>query len=195
MLAKVTKEQLIQKSIKKFGLKFNFDKFIMKGMKIPSIFICLKHGEFSLKLEYHLNSKFGCLKCGIESSESAKHKTHCGFCKKLVLIKDRWTSSNGKTVLFHVDCKRIYERRQNIKKTYNISFDEYLDIFKKQNNKCDICKKELELYSQLTHLDHCHVSKKVRGILCSNCNRLLGSAKDNIDILKESINYLIKNSD
>lgn len=195
MLKKITKEQFIEKSIKKFGFKYNFDKFIMRGMKMLSLFICLKHGEFLLKLEYHMNSKFGCLKCGIESSESAKHKTHCKFCKKLVLIKDRWTSSNGKTVPFHINCKKIYERKQSIQKTYNITFEEYLQMFENQEHKCDICKKELDLYSQFTHLDHCHESEKVRGILCNSCNRLLGSAKDNISVLKEAINYLEKNLD
>ena len=33
-------------------------------------------------------------------------------------------------------------------------------------------------------------TNKIRGLLCSNCNRGLGHFKDNIDILKSAIKYL-----
>jgi len=39
-------------------------------------------------------------------------------------------------------------------------------------------------------VDHCHNTNKVRELLCSACNILLGKAKDNISILQSAINYL-----
>lgn len=39
-------------------------------------------------------------------------------------------------------------------------------------------------------LDHCHDSKKFRGILCMHCNSLLGYGKDDPDILAGAIEYL-----
>jgi hypothetical protein len=44
-------------------------------------------------------------------------------------------------------------------------------------------------------VDHCHSSGKVRGVLCNPCNNVLGTAKDNIDILKAAITYLEINGD
>lgn len=195
MLSKITKEELVSRCQKKYGTKFSYEKLVLKGMKVLSVFTCLRHGDFSIWLEYFLRNRYGCLKCGMEKANDFKKMFHCRLCKKLLLIKDRWISLTGKHILYHVLCKRMYERKQSIEKTYNISFEQYLQMFSDQQNKCKICNKDLELYNNHTHCDHCHISGKVRGILCSNCNKMLGSAKDNIDILQQAINYLKESLD
>lgn len=51
---------------------------------------------------------------------------------------------------------------------------------------CEICKKSnLKLCK-----DHNHLTDTSRGLLCSNCNLLLGHAKDDIDVLEGAIEYL-----
>ena len=40
------------------------------------------------------------------------------------------------------------------------------------------------------NVDHCHITNKVRGLLCHDCNRALGLLKDNTSILSSAINYL-----
>lgn len=42
------------------------------------------------------------------------------------------------------------------------------------------------------HIDHCHSTGKIRGLLCGRCNTMLGLAKDDPDILVRAINYLAK---
>ncbi len=60
----------------------------------------------------------------------------------------------------------------------------------KQGGHCAICgKHEYELKSGLV-IDHDHHTKKVRGLLCYNCNMLLGHAWDSTIILKRAIKYL-----
>jgi Recombination endonuclease VII len=44
--------------------------------------------------------------------------------------------------------------------------------------------------TQDKHVDHCHKTNKVRGILCNGCNIGLGSFKDDINLLKNAIKYL-----
>jgi len=46
--------------------------------------------------------------------------------------------------------------------------------------------------SKLTHLDHCHKTGRIRGVLCNNCNTGLGKFYDDIELLKTAINYLQK---
>lgn len=60
-----------------------------------------------------------------------------------------------------------------------------------QNNSCYICN---EILSKRAFVDHCHSTGKIRKLLCNNCNLALGNAKDNIEILKNMINYLEEHS-
>jgi hypothetical protein len=39
-------------------------------------------------------------------------------------------------------------------------------------------------------VDHCHTTGAIRGLLCHNCNRALGLLKDDINVIKNAINYL-----
>lgn len=79
--------------------------------------------------------------------------------------------------------KRKYE--------FNITKEEYYKILLKQNNSCAICKKTHDSDShKRMHIDHNHVSKKIRGLLCFTCNVGLGLFKDNITVIKNAIEYL-----
>lgn len=40
------------------------------------------------------------------------------------------------------------------------------------------------------HVDHDHATGKVRGVLCFNCNSILGHARDNPQVLRDLIKYL-----
>jgi hypothetical protein len=51
--------------------------------------------------------------------------------------------------------------------------------------KCEICGSVHRL-----SIDHCHARNQIRGLLCDNCNNLLGRSKDSISILKHAIKYL-----
>lgn len=39
-------------------------------------------------------------------------------------------------------------------------------------------------------VDHCHTTGKVRGLICSACNSVLGYSRDNIKTLENTITYL-----
>jgi len=79
--------------------------------------------------------------------------------------------------------------KRKIERRYKISFKEYEKLLKDQENKCLICKKEF-IDSKHTHIDHNHTTNEVRGLLCHKCNSILGYSEENIEILKEAINYL-----
>lgn len=78
-------------------------------------------------------------------------------------------------------------RKSQLKTYYGITEEDYERMFKEQEGKCAICgltsKKKL-------NIDHCHISGKVRGLLCWNCNIGLGYFKDNLENLQNAIKYL-----
>jgi len=70
-------------------------------------------------------------------------------------------------------------RERNLRKNYNMSPEEYVELLEKQNGVCAICKTDESGHNMTEHLlvDHDHITGKVRGLLCCNCNWLLGKAK------------------
>jgi hypothetical protein len=83
-----------------------------------------------------------------------------------------------------------YRRACAINHHYGISYDQLLELYKKCNNRCSICGIEEKDIKGKLHVDHCHDTGKIRGLLCKNCNVALGHFKDNVDLLKKAINYL-----
>lgn len=85
--------------------------------------------------------------------------------------------------------KNIY-----LKKSYNIGIDEYLELLHKQGGVCAVCGKleSMELHGKVAALavDHNHETGKVRGLLCSQCNKGLGGLGDSIELLEKAIAYL-----
>lgn len=83
---------------------------------------------------------------------------------------------------------RASEQRRRLKR-YGLTYDEYLKILEQQNHSCAICNITTS-GTREWHVDHCHITGKVRGVLCHNCNLLLGHSKDNVKILQKAIQYL-----
>lgn len=84
-------------------------------------------------------------------------------------------------------------RSSYMKMNYGITLDERNKLLEIQAFKCAICQCELEPHGTLTHTDHCHTTGKVRGILCTNCNRGLGHFKDSVEFLRAAIEYITHN--
>ncbi|MEK6881646.1 MAG: endonuclease VII domain-containing protein [Nanoarchaeota archaeon] len=89
-----------------------------------------------------------------------------------------------------------YYRKRDLKKKYGIDIIKYNEISKKQKNVCAICvnsEKDKDYKTKIIRqlaVDHNHETGKVRGLLCSKCNKALGLFKDNIEILEKAIKYL-----
>lgn len=57
-----------------------------------------------------------------------------------------------------------------------------------QDGRCKICGGIL--LGSNAHVDHCHVTGKIRGILCGPCNRGLGLFRDSVTALRQAAIYL-----
>lgn len=88
-----------------------------------------------------------------------------------------------------------YYRNLNLKRNYNISLDDYNSMLEGQNGRCLGCNIfHTDSARGRFHVDHCHTTGKIRGLLCHNCNTALGLVKDNVDTLSMLISYLKTNS-
>src|SRR5215470_12521045 len=90
---------------------------------------------------------------------------------------------------FRAKClaRNAKERRANHLKCYGMSLLEYQLRLMLQNGVCAICNKKP---NGLLCVDHCHVTGKVRGLLCRKCNSALGFYDDDPKLAQAGADYL-----
>lgn len=146
-----------------------------------------------------------CLKCGEEKvdSEFRKRKAskdgldyYCKTCcksfskdmdkEKRKIYDSKYYSLNKKNILKRL--KTTYSKEKSrIKnfRNYGLTVEAYNSMILYQEGKCAICGEETNLV-----IDHCHLTSKVRGLLCNLCNTGLGLFKENKNSLRRAIEYL-----
>ena len=105
-----------------------------------------------------------------------------------------WREENIDKVRAYRKQNRAKHYRQEVMRKYGVDegwFDEQL---KKQGGMCECCNRKFAWGDKQTtpHVDHCHQSGEVRGILCNRCNSVLGLSKDDPNLLSTLAEYLRK---
>lgn len=66
-------------------------------------------------------------------------------------------------------------RWYRIKKTYGLTREQWFAILEDQKGCCFLCLRDIKKIkksgSKYLTVDHCHLTGKIRGLLCSNCNQ------------------------
>ena len=89
------------------------------------------------------------------------------------------------------DSKKGRKRRANLWAQYRLTPEDYDLMLHFQGGGCKICGSEdPKMRSPAFHVDHCHKTGKVRGLLCGPCNVGLGAFSDNIGTLEAAVRYL-----
>lgn len=144
-------------------------------------------------------AKFGITKRKLKSGEVKEYvDCTCMVCRRKVHLDKpgkreihragttRWRKANADQI-----------REQNLRK-YGLSISEYNQMRERQNYSCPICglhesevqQGKAKKYEHALHVDHNHTTGKVRGLLCINCNNLIGKAKESESILLSAVEYL-----
>lgn len=112
---------------------------------------------------------------------SSEKKT--AYCKK---VKDYTNALSTKRK------QKIKDDARNnmLLREYGITQKDFLAMLESQDFKCVLCGGDIADGGQKTHIDHCHETNIVRGVLCSNCNQGLGLLKDDPTLFKRSKEYL-----
>jgi len=128
---------------------------------------------------------------------------NCPVCKTDKSLDQYW-----KGQYCCIDCQKEKKKKywasrqpkkrleQHLKYKYGVTHKEFLEVWQLQKGCCAICDSELpdlmtyENRKRGYAIDHNHENGEFRGILCLNCNSLLGMAKDSTHILDMAIRYL-----
>lgn len=73
---------------------------------------------------------------------------------------------------------------------YGITSEQFRELLARQGGKCAICERSSENSFIFPLLDHCHVTKKIRGILCKRCNLGIGFFQESPEVLRKVLAYL-----
>lgn len=188
----------------------------MKKEKVCKIHGELLEKDILISQVYKKNNKESIYyKCGI-CSRARRQKTEkeqqkdqelgevvCGICK---INLDISLFSSGELRRKPSSCKECIKKQNHFRwlqrqvRSDGISFkitnSDYQSMLENQKYVCAICNKPESKTHYITKkpmrlcIDHCHKTGKVRGLLCSNCNIVIGNALDDITILSNAILYL-----
>ncbi|CAM5568578.1 recombination endonuclease VII [Streptomyces spiroverticillatus] len=116
------------------------------------------------------------------------------FCRTCEQIKPHSEWCRNRTAPDGLDsrcksCKASKGRASYFKRAYGITEAQRDEMIASQYGVCTICLK-----APAVHVDHCHETGRVRGVLCFNCNAALGQLGDDPDTLHRAIAYLEGNA-
>lgn len=73
---------------------------------------------------------------------------------------------------------------------YGITAEQFASLLEAQDGRCAICRTDTPNGKGGWHVDHCHDSDKIRGLLCHYCNVGLGNFRDDPALVRAAAEYL-----
>ena len=125
----------------------------------------------------------------LASKEAARERYYAS--KQPYRLKCAWCESSfeskGKVKYCSDQCRRESATHNARLNTYGLSREEYEALAKRSGGLCEICQEK-----EAQHIDHCHDTGVVRGLLCQQCNHGLGNFQDRVALLNRASEYLSK---
>lgn len=114
----------------------------------------------------------------------------CIECLKISKLKYKNSDKSKETVrLYNLNYQRVNKERQRAA-FYGLTLEQFASMQSDQKGLCLICDNPFGDNPKNMHIDHCHSTGKVRGLLCHSCNIGLGKFKDDPELLTKAIEYL-----
>lgn len=134
--------------------------------------LCKNHYGQKLQKAQRLAAKIAnprpCAICGVDIPPSKHRRGPISYCSE--------------------KCHRVGIRQAYFRRHYGLTIEQVEEMAK---GGCAICGTLLwNGPRKVPQVDHDHVTGKVRGILCSDCNTGIGKLRDDPAILRAAIRYL-----
>lgn len=135
-----------------------------------------------------------CTKCGVTKPISmfwpdrrrGGTLPHCKACK--AAYAKRWRAANPHKARERYWSNPQGERDRHLVRKYGVTRATYAKMFSDQGGCCAVCRKS---QARAFDVDHDHATGVVRGLLCTNCNRMIGHAGDDAKRLIAAARYLV----
>ena len=121
-------------------------------------------------------------------------KGHLGsYCKPCASKRNSEAAQRDPTTYYRI------QRPSKLKRMYGITADDYYAMLKSQDGGCAVCGSKnprargyKKNNGSAFCVDHCHSTGRVRGLLCTACNRALGLIRDDPSVAAKMADYLRK---
>lgn len=114
-------------------------------------------------------------------------------CRKCTSASSRrWVANVGKKNPNFV-ANRLLSQEKDRAKRYGLTLEELEAMKVKSAGKCEVCENPPSgrgTSGKSLHIDHCHSTGKIRGMLCARCNLTLGRFGDDSNLLRKLAEYL-----
>ena len=115
------------------------------------------------------------------------NKKYCARCGAVKSLSEFCIRGTGRPKQYCKPCDAKYVASFNwksrLKNVYGISADDYGSMLQRQRGVCKICGRPEK--NRRLAVDHDHKTGRVRGLLCTSCNRTLGILENNFDAFME----------
>lgn len=105
----------------------------------------------------------------------------------------RWRKENAEKVAKEAarrHKRKDYNWKTHLKNTYDITPEQYNQMFDEQNGCCAICNRSYTLFKKRLCVDHNHKTGEIRGLLCDRCNRELIGRISDPELFYKAADYL-----
>jgi Recombination endonuclease VII len=158
----------------------------MSGKKLPPdrIEYCVNHPDV------RAHAKSLCSACYVKKYAAE----HADYRARSIARAAKWRADNPErsraiTTRYRGKLCPVKRADRNLRKKYGITIEQYEQMLAEQGGVCFLCNKPPAEGKKL-HVDHCHDSGKVRGLLCSQCNWYLGKIDSDPSLMERLFCYV-----
>lgn len=118
-----------------------------------------------------------------------RHMARCKSCR--TAAQRRWRNGKPTYERERYEQDKVRTRERHLVRKYGVDLAQYAEMLERQGGRCAICHTpESEQFKGVFHVDHCHATGVVRGLLCRGCNHMLGVVGDDPAKLLRAVEYL-----
>jgi len=119
-------------------------------------------------------------------------RSWCRKCSAKYAISYYHNNSEKINAYCQIQRANDYGRKYHLKRTFNLTPDQYEIMLENQKGGCALCDKTPQEEGRALAVDHCHETEKIRGLLCFQCNSSLIRKHFTPDLLRKAAAYLEK---